>query len=437
MMNRNHILFLYLIFFLIFSGCLSAPTAYNNIAPGIWRGVLEFEKVVYPVADKDSIFVRYEQFKEGDLPFNFEVIYTDAERFYVEIHNGTERIRCDSIQYGRNKLTARDTVNIFFPEYDSYIHVDVRGEAMQGEWIMKNRPKAPRIPFTAKAGQDFRFTSLAEPPVADISGEWAALFDVDQEKPYKAIGEFKQNKNHLTGTFRTETGDYRYLEGTVQGRKFWMSCFDGSHAFIFSGSIRGDSLQGEFRSGKTHRELWTAWKDPNFKLADPGALATATGDISFAVTTPEGQALRFPSADFDGKVKVFTIMGTWCPNCRDEQKFLKAYLEENPDLAQKMSVVSFSFERHADISAANTHLMAYKKQMGIPFAVVYGGKADKAEAQRVFPALSKVVAFPTIMVLDKKNKVRHVHTGFDGPATSKYATFKKEFDTLIRQLAAE
>jgi thiol-disulfide isomerase/thioredoxin len=431
----------YLVFSLIIAfaaGCVTADTSFTRVAPGIWRGVLELDKYQIPVRDKDTVFVLHEQFKEGDLPFNFEVKYLDDERFYIEIINGTERIRLDSIQYGRDRTRARDTVNIHFPEYQSYIHAEIRGGVMQGEWVVPHRNNY-RIPFHAQAGRDYRFTNMTEAPAADLSGEWATLFGADTEKPEKALGEFKQNGNRLEGTFRTETGDYRFLEGTVQGRKFWLSCFDGSHAFLFSGSIRGDSLQGEFRSGKHHRALWTAWRDPNFELGNADSLTTlkASANISFQFKTPEGRDLAFPSQAFEEKIKIFTIMGTWCPNCRDEQVFLKEFLQKKPDAAKDLAVVSFAFERHKDPAQANAHLLEYKKKMGIPFEIVYAGKNDKAEAGKVFPALSEVMAFPTMIVLDKKNQVRLIHTGFDGPATSKHGAFKKKFVQLIEKLQNE
>ena len=423
----------------LLSACLTTDTAYTRVAPGMWRGVLELEKFNVPVHDKDTIFTLKEQFQEGELPFNFEVHYLDETRFYVEIINGSERIRCDSIQYGRDRSMARDTFNIFFPEYASYIHAAVRGGVMQGEWIVTTKSNY-RIPFYAHAGREYRFTSLNTPPVANISGEWATLFGIDQEEQEKAIGEFRQNGNHIEGTFRTETGDYRFLQGTVQGRKFWLSCFDGAHAFLFSGSINGDTLQGEFRSGTHYRSLWTSWRDPQFRLGSPDTLTRllpGAEAISFNFTTPEGKQLQFPSPAFDGKIKIFTILGTWCPNCRDEQKFLLDYLKEHPGMADKMEVVGFAFERYPDSTKANAQLRIYKKKMGIPFDLVYAGIADKKVAQEVFPALNKVLAFPTMIILDKKNTVRRIHAGFDGPATSRYAGFKKEFSQLMETLAAE
>lgn len=422
-----------------FQACLTAESAFTRVAPGIWRGVLVLDKYSVPVRDKDTVFVLHDAFKEGELPFNFEVKYLDAERFYVEIINGSERIRCDSIVYGRDRSRARDTMNIHFPEYQSYLHVEIRGNAMQGAWIVTTKDNY-QIPFYAQAGISHRFTPLKQAPQADLGGAWAAMFDIAGEKPYKAIGEFKQDGNRLEGTFRTETGDYRYLEGTVQGRKFWLSTFDGSHAFLFSGSIRQDSLQGEFRSGKTGRELFVAWQDSTFKLghADQLTLVKAgAAPISFAFDNAEGRPLHFPGPMYDGKVKIFTIMGTWCPNCRDEQAFLVEFLKNNPEMAAKMAVTAFAFERNKTAEQANTHLRTYKQKMGIPFDMVFAGKANKEEAARVFPSLDHVMAFPTMIIVDKKNNVRRVHTGFDGPATSKYAEFKSSFAELMAELTKE
>ncbi len=421
---------------LLLQACIATENAYTKVAPGIWRGILTLEKPIFPVAPKDSISLVHDQFKPGELPFNFEVTYTSPDRFYIEIINGDERIRCDSIRFARNRSTARDTFNVYFPEYNSYLHAEVRGAGMQGYWTVTTKDNY-RIPFVADAGRPFRFTSMMETPAMNLTGEWATLLGVNEDNPEKAIGEFKQDGNRLTGTFRTETGDYRFLEGTVQGRKFWMSCFDGAHAYLFSGTIKGDSLQGEFRSGKNPPSLWTAWKDPKFQLGHPDSLTRSSGALRFDLTNTEGQQVQFPGAAFANKIGIFTIMGTWCPNCRDEQVFLTEFLKNNPDLAQQMAVVGFSFERHKEAAQANEHLKVYRQSMGIPYDLVYAGKASKDDAAKVFPTLDKILAFPTMIIVDKKGKVRRVHTGFDGPATSKYAGFKQEFTELIHTLAQE
>ena len=421
----------------LLGGCIEANSSFTRVAPGVWRGVLELEKFSLPAQKKDDVSILYEQFKPGELPFNFEVIYTEDERFYIEIINGAQRIRLDSIQYGRDRAQARDTMNVWFPEYQSYIHAEIRGGVMQGYWRVTTKEDY-QIPFYAHAGRDYRFTNLRNKPDRDITGNWAARFGIDQPEADQdmAVAEFKQDGNHLLGTFRTETGDYGYLEGTVQGRKFWLSGFDGAHALLFSGSVRGDTIQGQVNFGHKSKSLWTAWQDSSFDLrpADSITQARKGAGISFNLQTPDGRQLSYPSPDFSGKIKVFTISGTWCPNCRDEQVFLTQFMKENPGLASQMSVICFSFERNSDVGQANAHLLRYKKKLGIPYEVVYAGQASKDDAARMFPVLDRINAFPTMIVLDKNDQIKLVHTGFDGPATSRYESFSSQFRTLITSL---
>ena len=73
--------------------------------------------------------------------------------------------------------------------------------------------------------------------------------------------------NKLTGTFRTDTGDYRFLEGSVQANKMYLSVFDGSHAFLFEAKLMEDSaLIGSFRSGNHYKTLWEAERDATFRI---------------------------------------------------------------------------------------------------------------------------------------------------------------------------
>jgi hypothetical protein len=52
--------------------------------------------------------------------------------------------------------------------------------------------------------------------------------------------------------------------------------------------------------------------------------------------------------------------------------------------------------------------------------------------------LDTIVAFPTLIIVDKKGYIREVHSGFNGPATGvPYAAFKEETYELIRKLLAE
>ncbi|MEK7254426.1 MAG: TlpA disulfide reductase family protein [Bacteroidota bacterium] len=272
-----------------------------------------------------------------------------------------------------------------------------------------------------------------------MTGKWQATLGLTEEKPEAAVGEFQQTGNHLTGTFLTETGDYRYLEGTVQGDNAWLSCFDGSHAFLFEMKIVNDStLTGAFYSGKHYQTTWEAKRNAQAKLADPDSLTflkPGFEELIFAFENPDGKLISPENPEYQGKVKLVQIMGTWCPNCKDETEFLTQYLSEKND--PNLAVISLAFEKHTDKAKAHQIISTYKNRLGIPWEVVHAGMNKKDEASKALPALNQVLAFPTLIVLDKNNRVRRIHTGFSGPATSEYEDFKKGFDAFVSQLLTE
>jgi hypothetical protein len=52
--------------------------------------------------------------------------------------------------------------------------------------------------------------------------------------------------------------------------------------------------------------------------------------------------------------------------------------------------------------------------------------------------LSKVVGFPTTIIIDKAGDVRKIHTGFSGPGTGEYyKEFINEFEKLTDDLLTE
>jgi len=428
---------------LFLNGCIVVPDQYTGLPPGPWRGVLKLNpKPVIPNPDArplpNKVNLQFEEVTEGELPFNFEVIYDSETEFHIEIMNGTERIRLDQISMGRTPSRARDTVRIDFPVFDSYILAYYEENVLEGQWIVPNRGNYS-IPFVAYHGKDHRFTTLRKAPLMDVSGKWEATFEIETDTPYKAIGEFEQNGNHLTGTFITETGDYRFLEGSVQADKIYLSAFDGSHAFLFEAKILPDSsLIGSFISGSHYRTSWEARRNPGARLASPDSLTylkEGYSKIAFDFPNTEGKNITLEDDRFQGKVKILQIMGTWCPNCRDETDFLLEFLENNP--SEEIAVIALAFERYEKKDKALEAIKNYKKRMDIPYDVVLAGPSGKEEAARSLPMLNRILAFPTLIVLDRNNDIEWIHTGFNGPATSKYSDFKNKFDSVISELIKE
>lgn len=422
-----------------FSSCIRVEQNFSKLPPGIWRATLNLEGEQFSVPIEKDSEIRTLTFNDskGELPFNFEVIYTDDTTFYIELINGTERIRVDDVKYGRDFQTAKDTVKIEFKEFDSYILAIFVENKMEGYWHV-NYKEGYQIPFIAIYGQKHRFNSLDIEPNHMVSGTWEALFDINGEFPYPAKAIFHQDQDTLNGTFLTETGDYRYLSGSIQGDKIFLSCFDGAHAFLFEAKIMQDSsIYGIFRSGTHYLTEWTAIRNKNFELKDPYHITSVKADSSYTLNNllSAGKInLNDPylQSFFSSKVKLVQFMGTWCPNCKDEVRFLQQYKSENPE--QDLGILALCFERYKDPVVAQMKIEQYKIKMNIKYPLVYAGYYDKQEVSESFPMLNQIIAYPTLFFIDQNNEIVKIHTGFSGPATDIYRSFSDEFHETVQEL---
>lgn len=418
----------------LFTSCIDIPNTYDQLPPGIWRGILLLENQNFtPEAGDEEVITMISDLNDSEIPFNFEVSYDENNEMGVTFINGTERIPTSKIDYGKNIRTAKDTLRIHFPEFDSYLRASYEDNSMEGKFVI-NSLKNYFVPFKAEFGQAHRFSALKKEPITDLTGLWECTFEEGTEDEYKAVGEFKQNGNELRGTFRTETGDYRFLEGTIQDNKAYLSVFDGTHAFLFTMKILDqDEMIGSFRSGKTYQASWRAKRNPKATLAKASELTYVVKDsppIAFNYPDRNGKMVNLENPIFQDKIKVISIMGTWCPNCKDEMNYLKSIQDKFEDV----QVVAIAYERYREQEKALESLDRYSKVMELNFPMLHGGMSSKSEASTAWPQFNEIISFPTLLVLDKQNEVKYVHTGFNGPATSKYKEFVDEFEAEINKL---
>ena len=370
-MKKNYLLLLTLAF--IIQGCITIDTAFEGLPPGQWRAVLKLDnrpKVSNKKGEPlpELMGLKFEEVSQGELPFTFEVVHTSPKDFHINIINGDERIRVDDITIGLDRQTAKDTVIINFPLYDSYIKAIFEERVMEGDWIVTNRGEYYSIPFEAHHGRNHRFSTLKKTPKIDVSGKWEVTFS-PTEDPEKAIGEFVQEGNKVTGTFLTETGDYRFLEGEIQANKLYLSVFDGAHAFLFEAKILEDeTMIGSFRSGKHYRVLWEAKRNENVKLTSANELTFLNegyDKVEFEFENPEGKMISLNDERYKGKNKIVQIFGTWCPNCRDETDFLLDYLKrKNP---KNLEVIALAFEKHKEKEKAMATIKRYRDKLEAPY----------------------------------------------------------------------
>jgi thiol-disulfide isomerase/thioredoxin len=361
------------------------------------------------------------------LPFVFKV----EDATHITIFNAEEEIKVDEITY------VKDSVFIKLPVFEGFIQAKIEANALVGQFIMPE--KGRKMDFKAEVNA-LRFNEGAK-ATEKMDGIWETTFSPESENNrYLAKGVFKQTGNIISGTFRTKTGDYRYLEGVLNGNQFQLSAFDGAHAFLFRGEVNGKSLSGTFYSGTHWEEPFVAKINPDFELPSAESLTylkEGYDSINFSFPDDNGDIVSLDDQRFKDKVVVVQIMGTWCPNCLDESTYLSNYYRKN---SKDLEIVGLAFEYVKTNEKAFKNINRLKDRLGITYPILLAqtGSASKLEANDKLPMLNQVLSYPTTIFIDKKAKVRKIYTGFNGPATGeKYSEFKTEFESFVAKLKAE
>lgn len=398
---------------LILFSCQSEKTGEVPINPstGIWRGIIHTQG--------------------QELPFNFSIEKNDMNQVHLSLINGEEKIRIDEVRI------EGDSIFIPMHVFDADLVASFTDHEMTGYW-RKNYAEGYVIPFSARHGETFRFIEQPGEVKANIQGRWEIYFENSSGKKM-AVGEFYQNGPNISGTILRPSGDYRYLVGEIDGNQLYMSTFDGEHAYLFTATIDGDQISGDYYSGKTRHDSWSATRNDEIELASAHTLTylkEGYESVDFSLPDMNGDLVTLNDPKFENKVVIIQIFGTWCPNCMDETRFLSEWYNNNMD--KGVEIVAIAFERKDDINYARARIDKFKKRFNVQYDFLFGGKSDKSYTSRALPMLKGSVSFPTMIVIDRSKKVRDIHTGFSGPGTGDYyTTFIEEFNNLMKEIILE
>ena len=305
-------------------------------------------------------------------------------------------------------------------------------QTLSGRWINLNKSNATSYPFQfypVAEGVDPRFDSRLDLVCPIFEGTYDVIF-TDSEGDAQAIGIFKQQGSKIAGTFRTETGDYRYLAGGFFNGVMKLSCFDGVHAFLFEAAMDTDDstvMRGNFYSGSKYHATWTGVLNPSANQTPPNAISWPTESLAalnITIKTNRGKEKTLDTDFFYGKPSVIQLMGTWCPNCLDESKYFIELSKQGS--FKNIRFIAVGFEHGNSDKDRMARLKKYQKKMGYTYPLYLGGGASTKEAHAVFNQLNGVFSFPTTIFLDKKGRIVQVNSGFDGPATGVFYKLMQE-----------
>jgi peroxiredoxin len=405
---------------LLACSALAAPKAPVQPAfpqAGLWRG--EFDV-------------------NGDpLPFEFEIKGTQAEDATFTLINGSRR---DDFKV---QQTAPDTLFIKMNTYDAAIEAKIESpQKLVGVYkSLVPSQRGSELPFVGEYGKAYRFVEPSKnvAPAANLSGKWAIEI-LSKEAGNNQVALLQQDGNRLGGVFMTVVGDTRELAGTVQGNEFYLSGFTGPSPVLIKGTIEEDgSLNGIISRGIYRTTKFLGYKSDAVELPDPYKLTylkPGYTKLDFTFPDLDGNPVSLSDEKYRGKVVIVEIIGSWCPNCTDQTRFLAPWYKANKH--RGVEIIAIAFEQEDSLEYARYTLGKLREFFDIEYDILFGGIADKRVATEKLGALNFMAAFPTTIVIDRKGDVREIYTGYTGEITGEYfKDYVRKFNENMDALLAE
>jgi peroxiredoxin len=361
------------------------------------------------------------------VPFNFEI---DAKGM-VYLLNAEERFKASPI------IIRNDSLFIPLDQFDNELAFHFQQNVMTGV-LRKQDHRTVLLPATAEKGKTYRFRENQNIKADRLEGTYSIEFTFESGKKEKSVAVFKQQGKQLTGTFLKESGDARYLQGIVEGNKFYLSSFIGSTPGYYTGEVNSDgTIEGE-QIGSRIRNQFRGKRDSYAALPDPYKKLNV-GErkklAPFSFPDIQGNMVSLSDEKYRNKVVIIPITGTWCPNCIDEAVFLSPWYENNKD--RGVEIITIHYERQTDTAFSRKVMRRFRERFNIRYDQVFGGIAN-SDTVRSTLGLPEFKSYPTTLFIDRKGNIAKIHSGYSGPATGKfYDEFLKDFNEEVDRLLKE
>jgi thiol-disulfide isomerase/thioredoxin len=311
--------------------------------------------------------------------------------------------------------------------------------------------------FGGKRGGFFPITLHRAPltpaprlPQADIFGDWEiAVKTANGESAWQLrIAKSDTPFASVRAVIQRIDGDTGSLYSTLPtnfklGDTFEVSHFVAAGSALYSITPQADgTLQVKNLLSTTDTVTHTARRPEQARkenLAPPTDTAQQTTmkdpneTLRFSFPDLSGKVISNTDPQFDGKVVIVAIGGSWCPNCHDEAPFLVDLYKQFH--SKGLEIVNLSFEEEDQLKDPN-RLRAFIARYGIQYTVLVAGNTDQLN-EKITQA-NNLNCWPTSFFLGRDGKVKEIHAGYAGPgnpAANKALT--KEVTELVEHLLSE
>lgn len=147
-----------------------------------------------------------------------------------------------------------------------------------------------------------------------------------------------------------------------------------------------------------------------FAVAGGGKKPYFTTDtVTFALPDLEGRTVRSSDPEFEGKVLLIDLWGTWCPPCTSEIPTLVDL--QNRLGKQGLVIVAIAFEDEDEAEESRRErLRAFVEERGINYLVLDG--QSPSDSDKALPGLENVRGLPVEIVVGRDGRLVDVRNGY-------------------------
>jgi thiol-disulfide isomerase/thioredoxin len=365
------------------------------------------------------------------VPFRIGIDGTGAD-VHSYFFNGDDRVNpsnSGTFQNGRLVLT--------FDSYATKLEATLNDGILTGSY---GGSPGNAYAFQAKR-HDPSLTATDDEHAPDISGLW----EIQVKSPKgESAWHFVVNQKgaKIDAAILRVDGDTGTLSGSFKEGKFILSHFTGERPFYVQVTPQSDGrLQLQISSFHDTQNLVALRpaeaRANNFAPPDDPTQHTKLKDPSqplrFSFPDLNGRIVSSADEQFQGKVVLVNITGSWCPNCHDEAPFLEELYRKYH--GQGLEIVALDFEPAEQLKSLS-RAQAFIKRYGIEYTYLIAGEPSQLNER--IPQAENLNAWPTTFFVGRNGLVRSIHTGFTSQASGELdSRLKDDVRNEIAQLLSE
>jgi peroxiredoxin len=288
--------------------------------------------------------------------------------------------------------------------------------------------------------------NIGESPAQNINGDWEiAVKSAKGESAWLLRVEPVHEPGKVKAVIQRIDGDTGSLYGAWVGNAFQISHFTAAGPALYSLAPQADGtllVSNLLRADVNDQQNLVARRPAQARAAklvgptDPTEQTTVkdpSARFKFSFPDLNGKVVSNTDSQFDGKVVIVAIGGSWCPNCHDEAPFLESLYKQFH--SRGLEIVNLSFEE-GDQLKDPARLRAFIARYGLTYTVLVAG--DTEQLNEKIPQAVNLNCWPTSFFLGRDGRVREVHAGFAGPANPPaHEALMHQVTELVEQLLAE